>query len=150
VNSLGFFILSKGGWKVGKLDFLKMATGTVGLVWSAMVGSLGLALSVLLCLMALDYITGLIQAWINKEVNSSIGTKGFVKKLVVLILIGSVYLMEKVAFDSQHIGDGITVAYIIIEFISITENAGRMGIWMPQQLKEVIKVLKAKEGDKND
>lgn len=140
----------KGVVKLDKLGLIKVATGTVGLIWSAMVGSLGLALSILLCMMALDYITGLIQGWVNKELNSSIGTKGFVKKLVVLILIGAVYLLEKVVFDSEHLGDAITVAYIIIEFISITENAGRMGIWMPQQLKDVIKVLKAKEGDKND
>jgi toxin secretion/phage lysis holin len=117
--------------------------GTIGAFWSAMVGSLGLAVSVLLVVMLADYITGLLCAAVNKELNSAKGTKGFIKKLIVLILIGLVYLLENASLGTQHASDGAAVAYIAIEFISVTENAGKIGVPLGP-LANIIAVLKEK------
>ncbi|MFT4415330.1 holin family protein [Fredinandcohnia humi] len=130
-----------------KLHWVSLGFGSLGVIWSVMVGHLGLAVSVLILMMALDYSTGLISGWINKELNSAKGTRGFAKKLLILILIGGVYLLEKVVFDTQHIGDGAAFAYIFIEFISITENVGKAGVPLGP-VENIIAVLKEKGNGK--
>jgi toxin secretion/phage lysis holin len=112
---------------------------------SYLIGGVGLAITVLLGLMLIDLITGLMVAAYNKNVSSKIGSKGFIRKLYVILLIGAVYLVEKVAFEQAgYIGDGVVVAYCIIEFISIVENGGKMGLPIPEPLKKIIEVLKPK------
>lgn len=117
---------------------------TGGLV-SYLVGGVGLAFTILLALMALDFITGLMVAAYNKSISSKIGSKGFIRKLYVILLIGAVYLVEKVAFDQMgYIGDGVVIAYCALEFVSIVENGGKMGFPIHPKIKEIIEVLKPK------
>lgn len=130
-----------------RMHWFSLGFGGLGIFWSVMVGSLGIAVSVLILMMAADYATGLISGWINKELNSAKGTRGFAKKLLILILIGSVYLLEKVVFDTQHMGDGAALAYIFIEFISIAENVGRAGVSLGP-VNNIIAVLKEKGNGK--
>ncbi|OMC81840.1 hypothetical protein BK128_21460 [Viridibacillus sp. FSL H7-0596] len=125
-------------------------TGTVGFLISYLIDGVGLAVTILLAVMALDYATGLIAAFVNKQLNSRIGTTGFARKLYVLILIAAVYLVESVLFGSEHVGDGIAIAYIAIEFISITENGVKMGAPMPPFVSELLSMVKSKtEGKEN-
>ncbi|OMC83618.1 hypothetical protein BK128_18080 [Viridibacillus sp. FSL H7-0596] len=119
-------------------------TGTVGFLISYLVDGVGMAVSILLAVMALDYATGLIAAFVNKQLNSRIGTTGFARKLYVLLLIAAVYLVESILFGSEHVGDGIAIAYIAIEFISITENGVKMGAPMPPFVSELLSMVKSK------
>lgn len=132
-----------------KQHVFSLIVGTIGAFWSAMVGSLGLAVSVLMVVMLADYVTGLLCATVNKELSSSKGTRGFIKKLIVLILIGLVYLLEASSLGTQHAADGAAIAYIAIEFISVTENAGRIGVPLGP-LKNIIAILKEKISSKGD
>ncbi|MFJ9462159.1 phage holin family protein [Viridibacillus arvi] len=119
-------------------------TGTIGFLVSYLVDGVGLAVTILLAVMALDYATGLIAAFVNKQLNSRIGTTGFARKLYVLLLIAAVYLVESILFGSEHVGDGIAIAYIAIEFISITENGVKMGAPMPPFVSELLSMVKSK------
>lgn len=134
-------------WTMG-MKALGLGSGTIGGAWSWLAGSLGAAFPVLLVMMLFDYITGLMVGATTGTLNSAVGRKGFIRKLYVLILIGAVYLIERILFQTQHIGDGVTIAYIIIEFISITENGGKLGAPIPQPVKNLIAVLKEKGNGK--
>lgn len=90
-------------------------TGTVGFLISYLIDGVGLAVTILLAIMLIDYATGLMAAFIQKQLSSQIGTKGFIRKLYVLLLISAVYLVEGIMFDTGHAGDGIAFAYIAIE-----------------------------------
>ncbi|MBO0962937.1 phage holin family protein [Neobacillus sp. MM2021_6] len=126
-----------------KQHVLGIVVGTIGAAWAAMVGYFGLAVSILLVVMLADYITGLLCAFVNKELNSAKGTRGFIKKLIVLILIGLMYLIEGAKFGTAISGEGAAWAYIAIEFISLTENAGKIGVPLGP-VAGVIAVLKEK------
>ena len=124
--------------------FFKSLFAFIGGFVSWMVGGLGLAFVVLLGMMALDYITGLMVGVVKKELNSRVGTIGFIKKLYVILLISAVYMVEKLVFESQGVfGDGIASAYCFIEFISIVENGGKLGVPLGP-VQNVIEVLKGK------
>jgi toxin secretion/phage lysis holin len=128
------------------INLIKTFSASIGTIWSFIVGALGWAFPTLVIMMTADFISGILAGSINEGLSSSIGRKGFIKKVHILIIIGCFYLLEKVIFGTQHIGDGVTVAYIIIEFISITENAGRIGVPLGP-LKNIIAVLKEKGGE---
>jgi len=128
--------------------FIKGMGGAVGAVWSFIVGTMGWAFPTLLILMVADFITGVTAGSTEDGLSSKKGRIGFVKKVHILIIVGVVYLLEKSIFGTQHVGDGVTIAYIIIEFISLTENAGRIGVPLGP-VNNFIAVLKAKGEDKN-
>lgn len=121
---------------------IKTAIGIAGSLISWMVGGLGMIFVVLLVLLALDFVTGLMVAYGTGELSSKIGIKGFIKKMYIIILVGAVYMIEKSVLHSTGIvGDGIVSAYIILEFLSIVENGGKLGVPIGP-LKNVIAVLK--------
>jgi len=123
--------------------FIKGFGAAVGTVWSFIVGAMGWAFPTLLLLMVADFISGVSAGSTREGLSSSKGRIGFVKKVHILIIVGAVYLLEKAIFQTQHLGDGVTIAYIIIEFISITENAGKLGVPLGP-VKNFIAVLKEK------
>jgi toxin secretion/phage lysis holin len=124
-------------------------SGFLGAIVSYMFDSVGVAVSILILFMLVDYVTGLISAGINRELNSRIGLVGFGRKIYILLLIGAVYALEYVASHyvgldifGGHIGDGAAFAYIAIEFISITENGVKMGAPIPNFIKNLLKIVK--------
>ena len=125
--------------------------GIVGTVVSFMFDWVGVAVSILILFMTVDYITGLIAAGINKELSSRIGLAGLGRKVYVLMLVGVVYALEFLAgqyIDLEilggHIGDGAAFAYIAIEFISITENGVKMGAPIPRFIQDLLKIVSDK------
>ena len=50
---------------------------------------------------------------------------------------------------TSYIRDCVIIAFITNEVISITENAGLMGVPMPQAIIKAIDILKGKENEKN-
>lgn len=132
-------------------------SGFLGAIVSYMFDRVGVAVSILILFMTVDYITGLIAAGINKELSSRIGLAGLGRKVYVLMLVGVVYALEFLAgqyIDLEilggHIGDGAAFAYIAIEFISITENGVKMGAPIPQFVKNLLKIVKDKTGESGD
>lgn len=133
---------------------IALISGFLGAIVSYMFDSIGVAVSILILFMLVDYVTGLIAAGINRELNSRIGITGFVRKLYVLMLIGVIYALEFTAghytgmdIFGGHIGDGAAFAYIAIEFISITENGVKMGAPIPQFIQNLLKIVKDKTGE---
>jgi toxin secretion/phage lysis holin len=125
------------------VNFIKGLGAAVGTIWSFIVGAMGWAFPTLILFMAADYLTGMLAGSTREGLSSAIGRKGFIKKLYILILIGAVYLLEKSVLGTQHLGDGVTVAYIIIEFISLVENGGKLGVPLGP-VEKIIAVLKEK------
>ena len=133
-------------------NYIKMAIGFIGGLISWAVGSLGVGFVVLLGLMAIDFITGMMAGSAGPGLNSSVGKRGLIKKTYILLLIAAVYLIQSLIPELQAIGyagDGVAIAYCVLEFLSIVENGGKMGAPVGP-LKKIIAVLKPKEEDKTD
>ena len=96
-----------------------------------------------------DYITGLMASAVEKKLSSEIGFKGIFKKVLIFMLVGIGHVL-----DAHIIGEGsvlrtaVAFFYISNEGISIIENAGRLGLPIPQKLKDVLDQLKTK-GDES-
>lgn len=121
------------------LDIYRM-----GVMWSATVadalfGSVDGLFVTLLIFMTVDYITGVCAAVVNKQLSSRIGAKGLVKKFGILCIVSIAALIEKNIIDTAALRDVVILYYISNEGISILENSSRIGIPIPQKLREVLK-----------
>ncbi|MEC1719062.1 phage holin family protein [Schinkia azotoformans] len=102
----------------------------------------------LITFVVVDYITGIMVAIIDRRLSSVIGARGIFKKILIFILVGIAHII-----DSRLIGDGSVIRTAVIFFylsnegISIIENASRIGLPIPQKLKDVLAQLNGKEKD---
>ncbi|WP_223178894.1 holin family protein [Paenibacillus sp. B2(2019)] len=139
-----------GGDKMERTDiFIKSVIGVVTGLVSWMIGGFGLVFTVLIGLMAIDFITGFMVGIYEKNINSRIGTMGLIRKTYVILLIGAVYMVEVAVLGSHGIvTDGISGAFVLVELVSITENGGKLGVPLPDKVKNLILVLKNKDKSK--
>ena len=90
-----------------------------------------------------DFISGLMQAFINKNVDSQKMREGLVRKsLLILIMILS--FVAQYAFNIPTISKVVCIYIIIMEVISILETCKKAGIDLGK-LGEVLKIKRENE-----
>lgn len=129
--------------------------GAMGSTIANLFGGWSSDLTTLIIFMAIDFFTGLIVAGIFKKskksengaLESKVGFVGLAKKVMILlmVLIGA---RLDLLFNSNYIRTAIIIAFICNETISITENAGLIGIPIPKPIINAIDILKSKEDNK--
>lgn len=134
------------------MDFYSVKVSSVasifGTVFTWLFGTWDIAFMVLVAFIALDYVTGVAKAYVNKEVSSNIGLKGIAKKSSIFaVLIVAVLLDRLLENESWIFRTLVTYFYIANEGISILENASGMGIKIPKKLNDVL--LQLRDGYKN-
>ena len=120
-----------------------------GGISAALFGGWDNALKLLVCLMAADYITGLIVAIVFKNspktkgggAESLVGFKGLCRKGVILCIVLISYRLE-LATGIEYIREAVIYGFSANEMISLVENAGLMGIPMPVAVTKAIEILK--------
>ncbi len=123
-----------------------MALGT-GITW--LLGTWDTALVVLIVFMTLDYATGLLRAWINKEVSSDVGLKGIARKgLIFVVLIVAVMLDRLLNTGTWVFRTLVCYFYIANEGISLLENCAGLGLPIPEKIKDALAQLK--DGEKKE
>ena len=128
-------------------------------------GIVAVPIIILIVAMIIDYVTGMLSAWLNSELSSKKGIKGIVKKVSYLALVAVAMIVDWLIFQGlQQINVDlnysvffavlVAVWLIINELISVLENLSRMGVPIPNFLKKLIDRLKntvdEKGDDKND
>ena len=113
-----------------------------------LIGGFDIALQTLLLCIVLDYITGLLKAWYEHNLNSNVGAKGIIKKIGYLILDVLVTQLDKIAGDTGLIRTPIIYIFVANEGLSIVENWGRMGMPIPNYLTDRLEQLKNQGGSK--
>ncbi|MBQ8688223.1 MAG: phage holin family protein [Ruminococcus sp.] len=132
------------------------ALGALGSVIAGFFGGWDASIITLIVFMGIDYITGLIVAAEKRSpksssggLNSSAGFRGLMKKGVILLLV-LVGARLDIILGFTYIRDGVCIAYIINELISITENAGLLGVPLPAALTNAIEILQKKTEGKDE
>lgn len=137
--------------KVAILGFV----GAVGAFISNLYGGWDAALTTLVIFMGIDYLTGLIVAGVfnksgkseNGALESRAGWKGLCRKGMTLLIVLVAVRLDMIV-GTDILKDGVVIAYVTNETLSIIENAGLMGIPIPKIIKKAIDVLQKKsEGE---
>lgn len=127
----------------------------LGCVCGFMYGELDGFLIAVLCLMALDYITGVAAAFVTKRANSKLSWKGILKKFVMLLVLSMAHILDVYVLKTGANGAAmmtlVEFLFISNEGLSVIENAGKLGIKLPDALQKALVQLKltgaSKEGD---
>ena len=132
------------------------AIGITGSFIAGLFGGFDASMVTLIAFMAVDYVTGLILAAVRKSpktdtggLSSRIGLKGLAKKCVILMLV-LVSARLDITLGTSCIRDAVCIGFIANELLSIIENAGLLGIPMPQALKNAVEILQKKNDGKED
>lgn len=97
----------------------------------------------LMALVVVDFITGTTKAFITKEMDSSIGIKGLLKHLTIIIIV-AVFLVVTTIGNVETLGYAFTVFYLFEYCISIMENTSKLGVPYPEWIKEKLPQMKEK------
>ena len=123
--------------EVSNSVFAVLCTGLVYLL-----GGLDVALTCLLIAIVLDYISGIIRAFIKKDLSSRIGFKGIVKKVSILLIVMLAVLIDRVTGETGAIRTLVIYYFVANEGLSVVENLGQAGVPIPQSIKKALKALK--------
>lgn len=132
-NTIQFIFAGIGGW----------------LGW--FLGSYDGLLYALLVFVIVDYITGVMCAIADHSLSSEVGFKGICRKVLIFVLVGIANIL-----DVQVVGTGsvlrtaIIFFYISNEGVSLLENAGHLGLPIPEKLKSVLEQLHDRAEEKED
>lgn len=103
----------------------------------------------LITFVVIDYITGLMVAVLERKLSSEIGFRGIFKKVLVFVMVGIGNIVDvHLIRNGSAIRTAVIFFYISNEGISIIENSAKIGLPIPQKLKDVLKQLN-KEDDIN-
>ena len=125
------------------------AVGTIGSAIAWLFGGFTMALTTLLIFMAIDYITGVIVAGVfhrsgksqSGSLSSVAGIKGLAKKGMILLFVLIAYRLD-LQIGTSYIKDAVCIAFMANELLSIIENAGLMGVPIPDVIVKGIEILK--------
>lgn len=106
----------------------------------------------LVLFVVVDYITGVMCAAADHKLSSEVGFKGICRKVLIFLLVGIGHVL-----DAQIIGTGSVLRTAVIFFylsnegVSLLENAGHLGLPIPEKLKVVLEQLHDRaEKDNNE
>ena len=128
---------------------MKEFWNTIQLIFTAVGGWLGYFLGgcdglvyALLAFVVIDYLTGVMCAVSDRQLSSAVGFRGIFRKVLIFLLVGVANLL-----DVQVIGTGSVLRTAVIFFylsnegVSLLENAGHLGLPIPEKIKTVLEQL---------
>ena len=142
-------------------NWFQLAFAAVGAFFGWFLGGYDGFLYALITFVVIDYVTGILCAIIDKKLSSEAGAKGIFKKVLIFVMVGIAHVLDtQILGFTGYEGDALRTAiiffYLSNEGVSILENAGHIGLPIPENLKEILKQLHGhdeeppKSGDGND
>jgi toxin secretion/phage lysis holin len=129
--------------------FLQMAFAAIGGWLGWFLGGYDGFLYALIAFVVIDYILGVMCAILEKHLSSDVGARGIFKKVVIFSLVGIAHIIDQnIIGDGSAIRTAVIFFYLSNEGISIIENSTRLGLPIPEKLRDILEQLKD-GGDKD-
>ena len=127
--------------------FVRIIVAGLAGICTFLFGKPDIWLMTLLAFVVIDYVSGVIGAYINRQLSSHIGFIGILKKVMYFFVIAVAHCVD-VATGADGVLQNIVVGVMIAnEGISILENCAKCGIPIPERL---LKALAQIRGDDSE
>lgn len=131
---------------------LKWAAGIAGGI-AGLFGEWNTMLTILVVMMATDYVSGWIVAWCGKSpktegggLSSKAGFVGLAKKGFIMLLVLVATMLDKAIGGGTSIfQSSLTLYYIANEGLSVLENAALLGVRFPDKLRKALETMREQE-----
>lgn len=131
-------------------NYFNSAVAVIATFFTYLFGGWDVSLSILIVFMVLDYITGVIWAYIQKTVNSEVGFTGLLKKCMILVVLIVGAMLDRLLNSGSWVFRTLVCYfYIANEGISLLENISLLGVPIPQKIKDALEQLN-KENDQDE
>ena len=121
---------------------LQMAFTAIGGWLGYFLGGMDGLMIALLIFVALDYVTGLMCAVVDKKLSSAVGFKGICRKVLIFLLVGVAHIVDlHVVGTGNALRSAVVCFYLSNEGVSMLENAAHLGLPVPEKLKEILAQL---------
>lgn len=117
-----------------------LSISATGLIY--LLGGWDVALVCLIVAIILDYVSGIIKAYVNKDLSSKIGFKGLLKKVGILVIVMLAVLVDRITGETGAIRTLVIYYFVANEGLSILENLAIAGVPIPESIKNALKILK--------
>ena len=117
----------------------------IGTLFTWLFGGWEVGLQILITLMILDYITGLMCGYKDKELSSKTGFNGLKRKFTILIILILAVLLDRLIGQEWIFRTIVIYFYVAMEGLSILENAAKLDVPIPEKLKNAL--IQLQEGD---
>lgn len=122
--------------------------GAAGGAIASLLGGWDAALATLVIFMAVDFISGLAVAGVfhrsqkseSGALESHAGFKGLCRKGMTVLFVLVAHRLD-LALGVSYVRDAVIVGFMANELLSIVENAGLMGLPLPQAVNDAMEVL---------
>lgn len=105
----------------------------------------------LIAFVVVDYLTGVMCAIADKKLSSDVGFKGICRKVLIFLLIGIANIIDmRIIGQGEILRTAVIFFYLSNEGISLLENAGRLGLPIPEKLRTVLEQLQSKGGEEDE
>ncbi|OLR55028.1 holin [Hornefia porci] len=89
-----------------------------------------------------DYLTGVMCAIADRRLSSEVGFRGICRKVLVFVLVGIANIIDVQVIGQEGIlRTAVIFFYLSNEGVSLLENAGHLGLPIPDQLEDVLEQL---------
>lgn len=141
---LGNTVLTAAAGASGKESAAGGVAAVLGLL-ATLLGGWDKPLQILVVLMVADYISGILGAIKTKSVNSEVMFWGGIRKITILFVVGLATLIDGWTGGDSAVFRTLAVYYYAgREGLSVIENLGILGVYLPPKLKEFLEQLKEK------
>lgn len=139
------------------MDFIAKLTDKMGYLFAVLgaaagwfLGSVNGLIYALLAFVVCDYITGILYACLTKTLSSEVGFRGLAKKMAIFMLVGLANLIDVyVVGQGAVLRSAVILFYIANEGVSLMENWGKLGLPLPEKLKQSLIQLQEKQKMEN-
>ena len=131
-------------------NFIQMVFMAVGGWLGWFMGGCDGLLHALIAFVVIDYLTGVMCAFADHTLSSEVGFRGICRKVLIFLLVGMANILDvAVIGNGSVLRTAVIFFYISNEGVSLLENAGHLGLPIPQKVKEVLEQLhdRSEKGD---
>lgn len=115
---------------------------TIGGIVGWFLGGADGFLLALVALVTIDYATGVIAAFATGDLSSSVGFKGIARKVMIFALVGLSNILDVHVLGEGGVLRTATIFfYLANEGLSIVENAARIGLPIPDKLRDALATI---------
>ncbi|WP_337982384.1 phage holin family protein [Lysinibacillus sp. C5.1] len=100
--------------------------------------------------MAIDYILGVMVAFVVKNVDSRKALIGLFKKLAMILMVIAAVQLDLATESANFMRNAMILFLIGMEGISMIENLGKLGMRVPKFLTSAFKQLQIDNDEKKD
>jgi len=134
-------------------NIFSILLGICGGVMGYLFGGFDILVVTLLCMTVLDYVTGVLNAYMQKKLSSNVGFKGIVKKVMIYIVVVCSVLLNRLLGGELPLREIVITFFIANEGLSLLENVSPY-MPVPESLKKALLQLREntvkKESNKNE